>query len=104
MGLENLHAVRPQIVVDWIRWIFEVGELARASRTVFATGGGESLGDAVVAERTFLGDLLGRMDEATTVWTRLNAVSATETIGGIDEHGSLRRIEGGANRANLRAG
>src|SRR4051812_5949060 len=103
MGLEYLHAVRPQILVDWISGILEIGKLARTRWTVLATGGGESLGNAVVAERTLFGSLLCRMNESAAVGTGLNTVAAAETVRGIYEDDAFGRIERGTDRADLRA-
>src|SRR5579864_7065011 len=72
--LEHLYLVAPQEFVNRIFRILQVGQLARARGAVFAAGRGQSLGDAVIAERALLRHVLFRMQKATSIRARLYAV------------------------------
>src|SRR3954465_4199912 len=98
MWLKHLHAVRAQIFVDGICGILEIGELTSTGRTVLAASGGEPLGYTVIAEGAFFRGFLGGMNEAAPVGTGLNAITAAQTISGINEDDAFWRIECGADR------
>src|ERR1039458_7294537 len=90
--------------VDGVVRIFQVAQLARAGGAALAAGGGEALGDAVIAECALVGDFLLGVKVAAAVGTGLHAVGATEAVGLVDENDSVRRDKGGADRADLGAG
>src|SRR5215831_11762688 len=64
---QHLHAVGLNKFVYRIVGILEVDELAGASRASLATGRGESLGDAVVAECVLRGGIGFRIQEAAAI-------------------------------------
>src|SRR5271169_1781399 len=104
MWLQDLHIVGFEIRVYRIVWILEIGQLARARGAHFAASCRKALGDAVIAKRAFVGDVLRRMEIPAAVGASLDAVTATEAIILIDEHDSVGCVERGANRADLCAG
>src|SRR5271157_3407116 len=52
--LQDLHFVVAQKLVHGVLGILEIHQLARAGGAIFAAGGGEALGDAVVTERALI--------------------------------------------------
>ena len=90
--------------MDRILGVLEIDQLARAGGTVFAACGGESLGDAVVAEGAFVDGLALGVEVAATVGTGLDAVAATEAVILVNEDDAIGADEGGADGADLDAG
>src|SRR5260370_15529564 len=80
LGLQDHHFVFAQEFVDRILGVLEIDQLARAGGTGFAACGGESLGDAVVAEGAFVDGLALGVEVAATVGTGLDAIAAAEAV------------------------
>src|SRR5579862_4694347 len=76
IGLEHFDLVLAQERVHWVFGIFEIDELPGAGGAVFAAGGSEPLGDAVVAEGALVDGVLLGMEVAAAVGARLHAVAA----------------------------
>src|ERR1017187_6408043 len=79
-----------QELVNRIVGILQVSKLASAGRTVFAAGGREAFRDPVIAERTFLGSFLLRIDETASVRTGLHAIAAAEAVFLVHQHHAIR--------------
>jgi hypothetical protein len=84
MRFQDLHVVRLQKRMDWIFGIFQVNQLPRAGWTHFTARRRQTFCDSVIAQRAFIGCVLGGMKEAAAVGTRLDAVAASQTIVVID--------------------
>ena len=95
--------MRAQELMNRIFGILEILELARSGRSDFAAGRRQSLGDAVIAERTLLGSVGLGINEAASVGARLHTVAAAEAVTLVDQHHAVWRDEGRAHRADLRA-
>src|ERR1035437_4450234 len=93
-----------QELVDRIVGILQVSQLASTGRTVFAAGGRESFGDAVIAERTFLGGFLLRIDETASVRTCLHAIAAAEAVFLVHQHDAIRTDKRRPHGTHLSAG
>lgn len=103
MRLQYLHGMGTQKFMNRIFRVFQICQLPGARRANLAAGGGQTLGDAVIAERAFLRRVRLRVDEPASVRAGLHTVTASEAIVLINENDSIRADEGGANGANLRA-
>src|SRR5215469_9867751 len=103
MRFQDLHAVRFQKGVNGIVGILEVCELPRAGGATFAARGGQALGDAVIAERAFVGDMLGGMEVTAAVGASLNAIAAADAVVLIHEDNAVGGMERRAHRADLGA-
>ena len=80
------------------------GRRARAPRgTGFAAGRGESLGDAVIAQRALVGRVRLGVEEAAAVGAGLDAVAAAEAIFLVHQHHAVGSDERRADRADLHA-
>src|SRR5512143_312100 len=104
LGLEDVHLVRSQELVDRVPRVLEVDELARARRAALAAGGREALRDAVVAQVALVDGVRARVDEPAPVRARLHAVPATEAVRLVDEDGAVGALERRPDGAHLRAG
>src|ERR1035441_4565921 len=104
VGLQNLHLVVAQKFVHGVLGVLEIGQLARAGRAVFAAGGSEALGDAVVAERALIHRFGIGMQVAAAVRAGLHAVTAAEAVVRVHQHHAIGADEGGAHGADLHAG
>ena len=102
--LEHLDLVGSQVDMDRIVGILEVPEPAASGRAHLGTGGGEALGDAVVAEIALVHGVGAGIDEAAPVGAGLDAVAAAHAVGLVHQHRPIRRDEGRAHRTDLGAG
>src|SRR5581483_8978254 len=83
--------------------VLQVRELPRARGAHLAARGGQSLGDAVIAERAFLRRVGLGIDEAASVGAGLHAVAAAQAVILVHQDDSIGTDECGAHRADLRA-
>src|ERR1035437_2944838 len=93
-----------QELMNRIVGIFQVSKLASARRTVFAAGSRESFGNPVIAERTFLGGFLLRIDETAAVRTCLHAIAAAKAVFLVYLHHAIGTDKRCAHRTHLGAG
>ena len=93
LRFQNLHAVRPQELVNRILRVFQIGELSRPGRTDLTTCGGQSLGDPVIAERALFAVLVCGLNKPAAVGASLHAVAATEAVFLIDQHHAIGMIK-----------
>src|ERR1019366_9418929 len=84
--------------------VLQVAEATRMARAHLDAGRLEAARDAVVAERAFLRRLGLRVHETAAVGTGLDAEPAADAVGRIHQHGPVRRVERGSDRAGLGAG
>ena len=103
LRLQHLDGVRAQELVNRIARVLQIRELARAGRTGLAARRLQPLRDAVVAERALVRRVGPRIDVAAAVGTGLHAVAAPEAVVLVDQHDAVVGLEGGADRADLRA-
>src|ERR1035437_3044269 len=101
LGLEDMHLVRSEELVDRIPRVLEIDELTRARRAALAARRREALRDPVIAEVALVDRVRTRVDEPAPVWAGLHAVSAAEAIRLVDEDGAVGALECGAHGAHL---
>ena len=82
----------------------QIAEGARPGRAGLAAGGGQPLGDPVIAEGALVHRVRARVDEAAAVGAGLHAVAAAQAVGLVHQDDAVRALEGRAHRADLDAG
>ena len=87
--------------------IIRVPEICQASRSksaAFYASRHHALGDSVVAEITFVGDFVFRVEEADTVRTCHDAIAATDAPFPVNQHDTVFGLVGRTYRTNLDTG
>jgi hypothetical protein len=105
MGFQGMHAIRFEEVMQRVIFlrVFQVAEYSRPARTNLDAGRFQTARDSMITERALLRGVGDRIHETATIGTSLDAETAADAILWIDQHGTIRRIKGCPDRADLGA-
>lgn len=98
-----MYFVFAQELVERPLFVFQVAEESRLSGTILDAGRLPAVMDTMITQGAFVRDACDRIQEACAVRSGLNAVSAADTVFGIDKHCAIWSFKRRADGTNLHA-